>query len=679
MRIRTGAAWLLSICGALVACGGGSSEERRAPAIPPPASVDYSELRIPDSSTSQLRAPRADEELLLAMRNGVRLLAGADAQIGFFSDIAASAEVPAYSRTTQQVEGVDEADPVKYDGHHLFIVRNEPTAPTSQTLLPPLTRNTLSILRTDAASATAQQVARFDLEGEQSEPALIYMLENDTGRAETLAAVSHDVRLWFMPFVPTPNALGVGERDTARLQLLDVNDPYNVRQTWKLEMDGWIRTSRKIGDVLYLVTGFRPRLEGLTLPADSRERREQNEQLIRAAQTNELLPQYRINDGPEQPLVRPSDCVVASDLERTHAFAQLLVITAIDVRERRITDSTCLNTNVSGAYASQASLYIGGEGTRGPDATFTVLHKFDLANGAISYAATGAVDGRVGWANPSYYMDERAADLRILTSQWAGASLSQHRLSILRQTGPSLELLSTLPNDRRPAPIGKPGEMVQAVRFLAERAYVVTARMIDPFYVIDLTDPTDPFISGELEIPGFSTYLHPLNEWLVATVGQHTSEQGVLRGVKVELFDVSAPDAPRSVGVQVFGDSGSRSEAVTDPHAMAFLAAPGDAFRIALPIDVFETPNPNSAGAFSWTYSGLHLLEVQNASGGSPRLHFQGVIRTNEPSNGASAPPFITPKRGVLHDDSVFSVYGAEVSGRMWQDLARMPSVGLQL
>ncbi|HTK99967.1 MAG TPA: beta-propeller domain-containing protein, partial [Pseudomonadales bacterium] len=227
-----------------------------------------------------------------------------------------------------------------------------------------------------------------------------------------------------------------------------------------------------------------------------------------------------------------------------------------------------------------------------------------------------------------------------------------------------------------PAPIGKPGERVHAVRFLGNRAYVVTARVLDPLYVLDLSVPVDPVIAGTLEIPGVSTYLQPLgaagSEALLAIGGQ-TDATGARDGVKVELFDVRDILRPRSIASKVFGLRGSFSEATSDPHALTVYARAPDRVRIALPIDVFAKPRQGIANAFDWVYSGSHLFEVQGLNGGTPQLEFQGVIKTAE-SNGTElfpAPPYVVPKRTVMHDDAVFVVNGANFSGSLWNNLAQ--------
>ena len=143
------------------------------------------------------------------------------------------------------------------------------------------------------------------------------------------------------------------------------------------------------------------------------------------------------------------------------------------------------------------------------------------------------------------------ADARAFVLQRAPLSYSftsnddfvDHQLYILREssTRPELEIVSTLPNDSRPEEIGKPNEALYGVRFLGDVAYAVTFERIDPLYAIDLSIPADPFIAGELEVTGFSDFLHPVTDDLLLGLGR--SAEG---GIKVELFDVSSIAQPLS-------------------------------------------------------------------------------------------------------------------------------------
>jgi hypothetical protein len=647
----------LAACGlvTLVACGGGGSSDE-------PVNVDYSALRFAESSEAPLERPRTAEQLLAPLRNGVRLTAGGVGHaLPNASTPASSAQSP-HSDTSVQVDGVDEADAVKYDGRHIYSARPEivPASP----LIPQYSRNVLDITRTDPATAAFENVSKFVIEGEQNSPPLLYPLLSPQGEAEYLIALSNQFQGWLMPLLPVDSLAVYPDRTT--IQIMDVRDPRNVSQAWKLQLDGWLRTSRLIGDTLYVVTSYRPRVAGLVLPADTMQKQQANERRIRNATTADLLPGYAENGGARLPLVPLDHCFVAQ-VASHEAYLDLVVVSAINVRTRRITDASCLSTDINGVYLSKTSLYVAGTVQRRPEnVSVTVLHKFALGGGQIAYRATGAVVGTLGWNNPSYFMDELDDNLRLVTT-----SNGSHRLTVLREgANKRLSELARLPSAARPATIGKPGESIFAVRLVGERAYVVTFRMVDPLVVIDLHDPADPVIAGELEVPGFSRYLRAVGPGagqLLLSVGQEV-EAGRPAGVKVELFDVNDIAHPQSLGSRVFGKASTFSEALYDPHAFTFLAMPGTEprYRVALPIQVFDVdaahPTQNK-----WTYSGLHLLEVAPGAADAPELRFKGVIKTEEASDAKPYPTYVLPERGVLHGESVFLVHGEQVLSSMWE------------
>lgn len=642
----------LLMCIGLAACGGGGNE-----AIPEePVNIDYTSLRLADSRDGPLEYARNDDEILRPIRNGLRLSVAPALYVLPSGTASPSVDnQSAHSSTNVQIEGVDEADSVKYDGRYIYAVRRE-IAPASTTS-PYLSRNVLSISRTEPTTAGVVPISNFVIEDEQSEMPQLYQLQGQAGTADYLVSVSRNYQAWLLPQVPL--AALVIQPDSTTIQLLDVRDPHNVSQAWKIKLDGWMKASRMKDDTLYIVSSFRPRLPDLLWPADTLEKRETNERRIRSTPARDLLPGYTENDGARRQLATTDGCLVAQQIDSRDSYIDLLVIAAIDMRTRRVTDVNCLSTNVNAVYVSNESLYVAGFGSRLIDnALITVLHKFGIENGQVAYRASGAVVGTTGWSNPSYFMDEHEGDLRILTS--VGQT---HHMTILRESaGRTLMVVSSLPNPARPAAIGKPGESVFAVRFMGTRAYVVTFRAIDPLYVIDLQDPADPVIAGELEIPGFATYLRPLgptgSEFLFS-VGREVTTGGQLRGIKVELFDVRDIAHPQAIGSETIGGPGSASDAVNDPHALTFLKLPGAEarYRVALPIHVAET---------NWKYTGLHLFEL--AVGATPELHFQGVIKTDEPGS-STFPTAGDPNRGVLHDESVFAIHGDRIVSSLWQDV----------
>jgi hypothetical protein len=662
--LRTQAVALLAACAGLAACcgGGGSPDEA-------PVNTDYSALRLAPSGEGKLSYASNDEQLLRPLRNGLRMSLGGMPQVDAVAGITAPPAGPqgTFSATTVQVDGVDEADLVKYDGRYIYAMSPNP-APS----IPELTRNLLTITRTNPATAGTQIVSELELIGEQSSLPQLFQLQSQQGATEYLAAVSQRYGGW-LHGGPAIDVL-VANPDRTRIQLLDVRDPANVSQAWEIEIDGWLRASRKIGDTLYLVNSWRPRLSGLQLPAESTAHKEANERRIRSARASELLPHYRVNGTADRQLVTTGDCVLPADLGANDAYSDLVVITALDLSERRVTDVNCISTNVNGVYVSQNSLYVGGQGNPAADASFTVLHKFALSGGNVDYRASGVVHGQIGWQNASYFMDEHDGDLRIVTSEFGLSGSAVHQLHVLREASDqALSLIATLPNAQRAAPIGKPGEAVHSVRFLGSRAYIVTARVTDPLHVLDLSVPEDPVIAGMLEIPGVSTYLQPLGPAgaeVLLGVGEQLTDQGIRDGVKIELFDVRDILRPRSLGSYHFGRRGSSSEATSDPHALTVYARDASRVRIGLPIDVFGTPRPEP-GLFDWTYSGAHLLEVNGLGSDSPQLTFKGAIKTAEPGGAPFPfPPYTVPRRAVMHDDAVFVVDGAAVSGKQWTSVA---------
>ena len=114
------------------------------------------------------------------------------------------------------------------------------------------------------------------------------------------------------------------------------------------------------------------------------------------------------------------------------------------------------------------------------------------------------------------------------------------------------------------------------MRFIGDRGYIVTFRQTDPLYVLDLRDAAAPKVLGELKIPGYSGYLHPIGENLLLGVGQSGLTPGNRRapnrggqvGVQFSLFDISDPASPRRIDTQTYG--GGAAAAEFDPKAFLY-------------------------------------------------------------------------------------------------------------
>jgi uncharacterized secreted protein with C-terminal beta-propeller domain len=127
--------------------------------------------------------------------------------------------------------------------------------------------------------------------------------------------------------------------------------------------------------------------------------------------------------------------------------------------------------------------------------------------------------------------------------------------------------------------LGK-GERVYAVRFVGDTGYVVTFRQVDPLHTVDIADPERPRLLGELKVPGYSAYLHPISEDVLLGIGQDADEQGRLFGTQLSIFDVS--DRRRTARLQTLSLGRGWSEAESDHHAFLFWPRTG---LVVVPFD----------------------------------------------------------------------------------------------
>ena len=196
--------------------------------------------------------------------------------------------------------------------------------------------------------------------------------------------------------------------------------------------------------------------------------------------------------------------------------------------------------------------------------------------------------------------------------------------------GPGTEP-QTLRELGRTAPIA-PGERLQSARFLGDRAYLVTFRQVDPFFVYDLSDAANPKALGELKIPGFSTFLFPVGASHVLGIGYQ--DGGWPRTIKATLFDVTDPANPLEQSTLALGDSYTASDALWDPHAFTWyspasaigeLPAGGNQGTLAIPVRSYASSafGTIAASGSAWSRSDpvrrCGAVVERNAVDGRPR------------------------------------------------------------
>jgi hypothetical protein len=607
------------------------------------------ELAQPPEQAGMLRLVHSPSELEGLLKAAARAAPSTDQ----LATTAAASPAASYSGTYTLEAQVDEADPVRYDGDLMavasarslqccFVADARPAfVPT-----PVPADDRIRLLRTDAAMGTATELAQIELASGTS----VQGMYLTGGRLVALTS-----NAYFGTFGPFWSGLPFWAPHTHGIRIYDLSLPAAPRQVFEAQIDGTFVESRRIGDQLYIVSRYAP--QQLMSVVDRGT--------IESAPLASLLPRITI-DGVSSALVDPLRCYISTD-EADSDSAVITSITVIPLSNPRRFQTTCYNEDAYGVYVSAGSIYlVQARYTVAPPGGHSVqrtrVHRFAIDTGAPVYRGSAEVDG-VLWTGgqADFRISESGGLLRLLTTQFMpdAADNQDHQLYVLRQSTARAELdvLGQLPNNRRPEEIGKPGESLFGVRFLADRAFAVTFRRIDPLYAFDLSDPADPRIAGTLELPGFSDLLHPVTPQLLLGVGQ--AESG---GVRVALFDVSRLDQPRELDGFSFGALGTWSEARTDRHAFAYLAdaAPGTD-HLAIPVNLYSED-----GQYRFLGSSLQLFEVHGKSSAATArlLHAGQVVARNAAGNPQASP--VSRSRAFLHPDSVFYVADDDVLGALW-------------
>ena len=204
----------------------------------------------------------------------------------------------------------------------------------------------------------------------------------------------------------------------------------------------------------------------------------------------------------------------------------------------------------------------------------------------------------------------------------------------------------------------------------------MTFRQTDPLYVVDLSNPADPQLKGELEIDGYSDYLHPIGEdYLLgigrdAVVAEDNFGGGLIQGVKLALFNVSDAENPTEVQSMIIGERGTQSGALQNHRAITVQAANADRpTRVTFGINVHGNATPRENGDprdwYQWNYTGLHGFEV--LTGTDARIEQRGTMIVNSASNQTSGNYWNSGEdRSVIVGDSVYYIHGSDVYSANW-------------
>jgi hypothetical protein len=473
-----------------------------------------------------------------------------------------------FSGTNLQEKDVDEPDLVKNDGERAFT----------------LTGRTLRALRI-AGGGAVSEAGSIDLE--IVDGAELLLVEDDV-------------------VVLSPN----GEFGT-KVLVVDARVLDDLRVVHTADVEGRYLSARRIGDAIRLVvTQGGPAFDFIYPTTDSPFAREgalrHNRAAIREAELAEWLPDITIDDGPRQVPAAPCDHLYVPPSFSGPGSTSVVTFSADD---GKVLDATSVMVSASEVYATTEHLYVAAPSwVEDAREVRTEIHRFDISDPTrAQYEATGSVAGNL--IQPPWFaqgpvgqwsLSEHDGDLRVATTRWNANGQSDSAVTVLRRDGQALTSVGSIDG------IGK-GEQLYAVRFMGAVGYVVTYKKVDPLYVLDLTDPRSPRVTGELKVPGYSAYLHPIGDGRLLGIGQDDpNEDGMADGTQVSLFDVSDPARPRRLDNLVLGSRGTVSGVESDPRTFTWWADPA---RAILTLSNFQEPD-GFQGAVAIDPSSGSLREV---------------------------------------------------------------------
>ena len=551
----------------LQSCGGGSdggSNELSNAGATSPTTPDPTGLWITSGNGEGLDAYKMRLSTVSTERMSVAFAAPPES-----ADSADS-----YSTTYTLEESIDEHDMVKYNGSLLAVAPSrtaccfilEPTANEDLAdIMPPEPGNaSIKLFLTDPEAGSAAYQAAITLPEELTAEGLY--LEGD--RLHSLLSSS-----WWGVFGSRHIEPGYWEDQQVVLNTHDVSSPGEPVLTNSIEIEGGLVSSRRSGDNIYVVSRHTPMLEGLVAYPATEEDALNNENVLATVSDEDILPQILV-DGERFTALSLDDCY-RQDSEHPLAFVVpgdpvITTILKVSSSTGDIMQAACAMESIDGI--SLGERYITLSFVRCDSSSDeTLIHMLTLDE--LEYVGSESLSGALySGGNADFRLNEFEDTLRLITTRWTGdpEDSLEHILYTLtpKEDEPELVVLGTL-GDTEQTRIGKINEDLYGVRFKGPRAYLVTFERVDPLYVIDLSDPREPRMLGELEVTGFSDLLHQVTPDLLLGLG---SSENLLP--KLELFDISDVSAPVSQSLieLASGWDWAYSPAQYNRYALTYLA-----------------------------------------------------------------------------------------------------------
>jgi inhibitor of cysteine peptidase len=506
---------------------------------------------------------------------------------------AESSNGASYSTTNIQVAGVDEPDTVKNDGKYIYTISTPQNVGRYYFGYYSQPSSTIEIINADPQNA--QVVAKITLSN-NTQPAGMF-LSADGNKLVVLASkyetyYAYDTRGAEPAFSPM---LPYYQSDVfTYINVYDVTNKANPILSRNFTASGSYFDSRLIGNDVYVIVSQPAQVYNnvVTLPA--------------------------VYDGnTKSNIAAPSIYYVDSNQSNYYTFTSFY---GLDISNSALplTNMTVMMDGTSNMYVSPSNIYVTYP-TWDNSGSFTSIYRVSINGLKLALEAKGSVPGNI---LNQYSMDEYNGNFRIATNWYNYGTTTNVKSPDGTSSSSTTSQPSQLNNvyilNQNLTVVGKleglaQGENLHSVRFMGDKAYLVTFKRTDPLFVIDLSVANNPKVLGELKIPGYSDYLHPFDATHLIGVGKEaqdiaTEDFAYYQGMKLALFDVSNVNSPTQIDNYVIGDRGSDTPVLYEPKAFLFDKSKN---LLVIPVSVAIVPNKTSAADYGQTvWQGAYVFTV---------------------------------------------------------------------
>lgn len=438
-----------------------------------------------------------------------------------------------YAQTYKQVDAVDEGDIIKNDGEHIYYVNSMD--------------NSVVIYSADGDNTeVASTIDDFKISNSDT-----YTEESSTAYEEY--EYISDIYIYNKKLIVNTSRNVYKSADyseyeeTAVTHIYDITDISNPEEINSFAQSGYYSSSRMIGSQLYVVSNDYIYSE-------------------QCKEDEDYIP-YVCNgkDAKEESIAVEDICYTENPNS-----ASYLIVSSINVETgKKASDTKALFGAGEDIYCNENNMYVAMNEWSSSWKTFSdddgqisstvSIVKINLSESDIKFTAQGEVDGHT---LNQFSMDEKDGKLRVATTSYNKDGKEINNLFVLDENLNKIGEVTGFAET----------ESIKAVRFIGDTAYVITYEQIDPLFVIDLSEPTNPQIKGEAEITGFSSLLIPVDENTLLGIGYSTddsqteNDMEITDGTKLALFDISNPENPQVLDSYVMKNA--YSDAQYNHHAL---------------------------------------------------------------------------------------------------------------